>query len=52
MAELLRVVDFDLRVYVDDMDLETNLEDYQDDPAGRGTVALKRGRLYAYCVTV
>ena len=35
---------------VGDMDLEMNLADSQDDPAGRGTVALKKGRLYANCV--
>ena len=35
---------------VGDMDLEMNLEDSEDHPAGRGTAALKRGRLYANCV--
>ena len=35
---------------MDDMDLDMNLEDSQDDPAGRSAVALKRGRLCANCV--
>ena len=35
---------------VDGMDLEMDLKDSQDDPAGRGTVSLKRGRLHADCV--
>ena len=34
---------------VDDMDLEMNLEDSQDDPAGRATVTLK---VEGYTITV
>ena len=33
---------------VDDMDLEMGLKDSQDVPAGRGTLALQRERLYAH----
>ena len=32
------------------MDLEMDLKDSQGDPAGHGTVSLKRGRLHANCV--
>ena len=35
---------------VEDMNLEMGLNDSQDDPADRGTVSLRRGRLHADCV--